>query len=315
LAFHSDVARYRAAVTVVEVIQRSTDFLARKGVASPRLNVELLMAHVLGMPRLQLYLNFDRLLQEKELTAARDLIRQRGNRTPLQHLVGSTSFCGWDLRVGPDVLIPRPETEQLVERALEFLQRRTGRGERPWTVLDFGTGSGCIAVALAKGSSATRVVGCDVAAAALRVAAGNVAAHGLTDRVSLVLSDKFSALQPGERFDLIVSNPPYIPTPLIAQLDPEVRDHDPRLALDGGTDGLAFYRVLAADAPAFLRSEGRMLLELGDGQAGEVRAVLEGQKWVVEAEDADYSGRIRFLRARHQSLLPAGARESRSSES
>lgn len=279
-------------VTVLEVIQRSTDFLARKGVDSPRLQVELLLAHVLDLPRLQLYLNFERSLSPAELDALRRLIQRRGEREPLQHLVGSTSFCGLELQVTRDVLVPRPETEALAERAWQFLG--TVNAAAP-EVLDLGTGSGCLAIALAVKCPNSRIQAVDLSEAALEIARTNARRHGLLNRIAFHRGDAFAALPPGLRFDLIVSNPPYIPSAEIASLMPEVRDHDPRLALDGGSDGRDFYRRFAAEAAGWLRPGGRMMLEFGDGEAPALRPIFESHNWIVECVAEDYSGEPRIL--------------------
>ncbi|HEY2952803.1 MAG TPA: peptide chain release factor N(5)-glutamine methyltransferase [Verrucomicrobiae bacterium] len=282
-------------MTVLEVIQRSTDFLAKKGAESPRLQIELLLAHVLQLPRLKLYLNFDRRLRDDELERLRALVKRRGNREPLQHLVGSASFCGLEITVNRHVLIPRPETELLAERAAQFLKERPAA-----TVLDFGTGSGCLAIALAVKCPDATVLAADVSEEALQVARGNAARHGVGTRIQFHLGDGFAAVPGHLRFDLIVSNPPYIASAEIAALEPEVRDHDPRVALDGGADGLDFYRRLAAEAPAFLKPGGCALLEFGDGQETALLEMLEEQKWIVGALERDYSGRPRMLIAARQ---------------
>ena len=282
-------------MTVLEVIQRSSEFLARKGVESPRLQIELLLAHVLQMPRMKLYLSFDRALTEAELAALRELVKRRGERQPLQHIVGSTSFCGLELLVSRDVLIPRPETELLAERACRFLSERRGR---PSVVLDFATGSGCLAIVMAVNCPEASVHAADVSEAALAVARRNAARHGVADRVQFHGGEGLAAVPSGLKFDLIVSNPPYIPTGDLSSLEPEVRDHDPRLALDGGPDGLEFYRRLAAGAGGLLEEGGRLLLELGDGQAALVTGILAGQGWETEGVENDYSGCERILIAR-----------------
>jgi release factor glutamine methyltransferase len=282
-------------VTVLEVIQRSTDYLAKKGVESPRLQIELLLAHVLQMPRLKLYLNFERPLTDAELAALREMVRRRGNREPLQHIVGSVSFCGFEIAVNRAVLIPRPETEGLAERGWQFL---AALGAQPATVLDFGTGSGCLAIAIAMKSPAVSVVALDIAPEAIEVAHANAARHGLTGRVQLVCGDGLAALPAATRFDLIVANPPYIPTAEIAALEPEVRDFDPRRALDGGADGLDCIRQLAAGGAALLQPHGCLMLEFGDGQGGAVKALFDAGGWRTEAPAADLSGRERFLIAR-----------------
>jgi release factor glutamine methyltransferase len=297
-------------MTVLEVIQRSTEYLAKKGVDSPRLQIELLLAHVLRLPRLNLYLNFDRALTESELDAVRQMVKRRGQREPLQQILGSASFCGLELAVTPAVLVPRPETELLAEHAWNFLLARqaaaTNRGAvhethlstlnpQPSTTLDFGTGSGCLAVAVAAKCPGALVYALDISPAALAVAAANAARHGVADRIRFLCGEGFGPVPAGVRFDLIVANPPYIPSHQIASLQPEVRDFDPRLALDGGPDGLAAIRRLAAAAPPFLRPAGRLMLEFGDGQAESVSALCRAHGWHVEALEPDDSGRPRFL--------------------
>jgi release factor glutamine methyltransferase len=281
-------------VTVLEVITKSAEFLAKRGVDSPRLQTELLLAHVLQLPRMKLYLNFERQLTEPELDALRKLVQRRGQREPLQHLVGSASFCGLEMAVNRHVLIPRPETELLAEAGWQFLSTLD---TQPSTALDFGTGSGCIAIALAAKCLTTRVVALDLSDEALNIAKQNAAKNGLTDRIEFRHGDGFAALQPGERFDLIVSNPPYIASTEIETLQPEVRDHDPRGALDGGTDGLDFYRRLATEARTFLKPHGKLMLEFGEGQADAISAILTAQSWRVEAVHPDYTQRLRFLTA------------------
>jgi release factor glutamine methyltransferase len=284
-------APYFRAVTVLEVIQRSAEFLEKKGVESPRLQVELLLARALGLERMGLYLNFGRTVTELELEQVREWVRRRGLREPLQHILGSTCFCGIDLAVNNSVLVPRPETEQLAEPAWQFLNAAAAQP----AALDFGTGSGCLAIALAIKSPAARLTAVDVSPEALAVARQNAERHRVLERINFLAGDGFAALPPDARFDLIVSNPPYIPSAEIATLEPEVRDHDPRTALDGGADGLDFYRRIAADAPPFLQPGGRIMLELGDGQSGPVREILEAQKWVVAEVRPDYTGCPRIL--------------------
>ncbi len=282
-------------MTVLEAIQRSTGFLARKGVDSPRLQVELLLAHALGVPRLKLYLNFEQKLTSANLETVRELVRRRGNREPLQHIIGSTSFCGFEIKVNRHVLVPRPETEMLAERAWQFL---AALNSPPGAALDFGTGSGCLAIALAAQCPGAQVHAADISEEALRVARENAALNNLRDKIQFHSGDGFAALPRGLPFDLIVSNPPYVPSAEIEALAPEVRDHDPRLALDGGADGLDFYRRLAAEAANHLRPAGRIMLESGDGQAEPIRQLFVQHKWVVESVEADYTGRPRILTLR-----------------
>jgi release factor glutamine methyltransferase len=323
-------------MTVLEAIQKSAEFLAKKGVESPRLQTELLLAHLLKLPRMKLYLNFERALTLAEMDALREFVKRRGRREPLQHITGSTSFCGFEIAVNRHVLIPRPETEILAELGWQFLnQNLNGRADLPVgqdaqqrvptelkSALDFGTGSGCIAIALAVKCPSAKVVATDVSPDALALAKQNAGRHNAAERIEFVQSDGFAALHneseggaprrpdskenEGSRssplrkmeFDLIVSNPPYIPSAEIATLQPEVRDFDPRAALDGGADGLDFYRKLAVESKSFLKPGGKIMLEFGDGQADAIRKIFENEKWIVEAVKEDYSHRARILIAR-----------------
>jgi release factor glutamine methyltransferase len=286
-------------VTVLEAIQKSTEFLGKKNVESPRLQTELLLAHLLKLPRMKLYLNFDRVLTPEETDALRESVRRRGLREPLQHITGSTWFCGHEIRVNRNVLVPRPETELLAESGWEFIQKMSGPLGEASDILDFCTGSGCIAIALAAKCPQACIVATDISAAALALAGENAVKNGVADRIEFRAGDGWAALETagsGQRqFDLIVSNPPYIPSAEIATLDPEVRDFDPGLALDGGADGLDFYRRLAIGAKPFLKPAGKMMLEFGDGQAEAIKRILEDEKWIVEAVKEDYSQRARIL--------------------
>ena len=287
-------------MTVLDVIRRSAEFLEAKGVDSPRLQIESLLAHVLGVPRLNLYLNFDRQLGQPELEAVRELVRRRGNREPLQHLVGSTSFCGLEIRVNRHVLVPRPETELLAERAWQFLG--VLKSSVP-AVLDFGTGSGCLAIALATRCPSAQVHALDISGEALDVARDNAAVNGIAGRIQFHQGDGLAALPRGLSFDLIVANPPYVPSAEISALAPEAREHDPRVALDGGADGLDFFRRLACESAARLRAGGKLMVEFGDGQAERIGEILVQHKWVVENIEADYTGRSRTLTARPERVF------------
>ena len=282
-------------MTVLEAIQKSTEFLGKKNVESPRLQTELLLAHVLQMPRMKLYLNFDRALNAAETDALREFVKRRGQREPLQHIVGTASFCGLEIAVNRHALIPRPETEMLAELGWKFLATLN---LPPATALDFGTGTGCIAIALAAKNPNAKITALDISSAALALAKENAARNKVAERIEFLPSDGFAALTTEMKFDLIVSNPPYIASAEIATLDPEVRDFDPRAALDGGADGLDFYRRLATEGKNFLQPNGKIMLELGDGQADAIKKIFETEKWIVEAVQADYSQRARILVAR-----------------
>jgi release factor glutamine methyltransferase len=282
---------------ILEAIQRSTDFLARKGVASPRLQVELLLAHLLRMPRMQLYLSFERALTTAEMDALRALVQRRGQREPLQYIVGSTSFCGLEIALNRHVLIPRPETELLAELAWTFLRKRDGAAK----ALEIGTGSGCLAIALAHHAPQAKVDATDISGAALELARRNAETHQISDRVQFSQGDLFAATPPDARFDLIVSNPPYIPSARIDTLEAEVRVYEPRGALDGGTDGQDFYRRIAAEAGARLRPAGCVMVELDDEGAAATGEIFRRENWTVEGVEKDGLGHQRILIAR-----PAG---------
>jgi release factor glutamine methyltransferase len=321
-------------VTVIEAIQKSADFLAKKGVGSPRLQTELLLARLLKLPRMSLYLNFERELSPSETDALREFVKRRGLREPLQHIVGSTSFCGIEIVVNRHALVPRPETELLAEAGWQFLQGRAGlpvgqdaQQRVPTSALDFGTGTGCIAIALATKCPNAKIVATDVSAEALALAKENATANKLAERIEFLEGGGFAALSGAEErgrpareldntntrasrmrsFDLIISNPPYIPSAEIATLQPEVRDFDPRAALDGGLDGLDFYRQLGAEAKPFLKPDGKIMMEFGDGQAEAVKTIFETAKWIVEAVNEDYSQRARIMIAKSSSSSPSSS--------
>jgi release factor glutamine methyltransferase len=284
-------------VTVLEAIQKSAEFLGKKNVESPRLQVELLLAHLLKMPRMKLYLNFESVLSPAEIDSLRELVKRRGHREPLQHIVGSISFCGYEIAVNRHALVPRPETEILAELGWQCLLAAPKQSEGGSTALDFGTGTGCIAIALAVKCLNTKVVALEISADALALAKQNASANKVAERIEFLQGGGFAAL-PQMQFDLIISNPPYIPSAEIETLQPEVRDFDPRGALDGGADGLDFYHKLAIQAKPFLKPDGKIMLEFGDGQADAIKKIFENEKWIVEAVQDDYSQRARVLIAK-----------------
>ena len=278
-------------MTILEAIQKSTDFLGKKGVDSPRLQSELLLAHILKTQRLKLYLDYARNLSDEDTTTLRDLIQRRGAREPLQHILGTANFCGLEIKVNRHVLIPRPETELLAEHGWKFLNSL----HRDSTFLDFGTGSGCIAIALSHFAPQSRGWAIDQSAEAISVAAENAAANNVASRLTFLHLDNLAALDQNLRFDLIISNPPYIPTAEIPTLQDEVRDFDPRAALDGGADGLDLYRLLAQQVPAHLAPAGKLILEFGDRQETALPEIFTSAGWVIENLLNDYSQRPRIL--------------------
>jgi release factor glutamine methyltransferase len=256
-------------------VQKAAGVLAERGVEHARLDAELLLAAVLGVRRLDLYLQFERPLTEGELDAFRTAVRRRMRREPLQYIVGSAAFRTVELAVDRRVLIPRPETELLVGLVLGWSKsHRCGPAEL--AVLDIGTGSGAIALSLAAEGGFGRVVATDVSDEALAVARGNAAKNGLAGRVEFRAGESWSALQPGERFDAIVSNPPYVAEVERSALAPEVAEWEPAGALFAGIDGLDVVRVLVGGAATRLRPGGLLALEVGTTQtevvAGWIRA-------------------------------------------
>lgn len=288
-------------MTNIEAIRQATEALEKSGVESARLESELLLAHVLGMNRPQLQLAAHRELKEGDGDELSRLLNQRCRRIPLQHLLGTVSFCGLEMKVNPEVLIPRPETEQLAEKAWSLVHTMEEAGTTSPVVMDLGTGSGCLAISMAAHCPNATIFASDISASALETAKENALRHGLVRQVRFLMGDLFSPLPPGTRLDLIVSNPPYIPTAEISSLAPEVQNHDPRLALDGGSDGLLFYRRIAVESRRMVRAGARILLEIGFNQAPAIETLLAEAGWKVEAVEKDYTRRPRFIQAR---LLP-----------
>ncbi|KAB2640483.1 MAG: peptide chain release factor N(5)-glutamine methyltransferase [Verrucomicrobia bacterium] len=273
---------------LVDVLKGATEFLNKQGVDQARLNAEHLLAHVLGIKRLDLYLQFDRALGEEERSPLRDLIRKRGAGIPMQHLLGSVEFCGRLFKSDPRALIPRPETEQLIERALTYpaLNR----------VLDVATGSGVIPITLALESPEATIWATDISPEAVALARENGELLGV-DRVTFLEADLIpSSLLGNGGFDLITANLPYIPSTEIPTLSREVLQ-DPILALDGGIHGLDLIVRLAPLAMDHLAPGGRLLLEIGIDQSIEVMNMLSGYNYRDIAALPDYQGIPRFIEA------------------
>lgn len=255
----------------MEVVRLSTGYLDSHGSESPRLDAELLAAHALALRRIDLYLQFDHPLDEAQLAAIRALVRRRGEGEPVAHITGTREFHGRPFTVTPDVLIPRPETESLVQLALAEARRRSADGEG-LVIADIATGSGCIAVTLAAELPGATVLATDISPAALAVAGANVAANAVADRVELVLGSWARPLE-GREADLVVSNPPYVASAQLARLARDVRDHEPALALDGGADGLDAYRELLPSVATLLRPDGWLAVEVDIDAAEQVAAI------------------------------------------
>jgi release factor glutamine methyltransferase len=277
-----------AAPTLIDVLRLSTTYLGDHGSSSARLDSELLCAQALGLRRIDLYLQFDRPLDEQELTAIRELIRRRGKGEPVAYITGTREFYGRPFHVTPDVLVPRPDTETLVQRAVAYLRDRPGAELR---VADLGTGSGCIAITLGAEVPGMRVFATDVSSAALEVTRGNAAALGID--VECVECSWADALD--GTFDLVVSNPPYVTTDELAAADRDVRDFEPRGALLGGEAGLDAYRALLASIRDHV-STARLMLEVDPRHAAAVAAlVTETFPSAATADVPDLTGRTRVI--------------------
>lgn len=278
--------------TYQELIKWATDDFAARGIDTPRLDAELLLAHAFGLRRVDLYLRFDQRAEPEEgLDLFRDHVRRRREREPAALILGSSSFHDIELAAPPGVFLPRPETEIMVDEAIEILRPQDPR-EAP--VLDLCSGGGALALALAKALPGLQVSGVDISADAVRAARANADALGLSGRAVFIEGDLFGPLGPDRRYAAITCNPPYIPSGEIEGLMPEVRDFDPRAALDGGPDGLGLVRRAIGEAPSRLRPGGHLLFEIGEGQARAVEA-LAGARLVHVKTRKDLAGIERIV--------------------
>ncbi|MCU0572138.1 MAG: peptide chain release factor N(5)-glutamine methyltransferase [Syntrophobacteraceae bacterium] len=278
--------------TILKVLRWTTDYFKRKGIPQPRSDAEVLLAHALGLERLQLYLRHDQPLAGSELARFRDLVRRRAAREPAQYITGRQEFWSLELEVTPATLIPRPETEVLVEKALELIEGR------PLRILDLGTGSGAIALALAHEAPQISVFATDRSTEALLVARRNARRHGLESRISFACMDLIEAFRPnGRLFHLVVSNPPYIGDVEIPALPPEVGFFEPRDALRGGGPlGIDLLVRILHQVPPFLQGSGHLLMEIGQGQEDPLARLVSGKTGVANFElIKDYSGMVRVL--------------------
>jgi release factor glutamine methyltransferase len=274
-------------VRILEVINKTVPYFEKQGIESPRLTIELLLAHLLQKKRLELYLGFERDLDEAILVQLREMVKRRAAGEPLQYVTGEADFCGLKFAVDKRVLIPRPETELLVE-AVPAVNR----------IVDVGTGSGCIAVALAKRLPAAEIYATDISADALAVAAANAKRHGVEKNIRFLQGDLLEALPSSIKVDAVVSNPPYIASGEIGTLPKEVRDFEPVQALVAGEDGLKVYRRLVPDGARVLSPGGGLFLELGAGQRPAVEQLCVAQGFTVAAVVKDLQGHERVLVAR-----------------
>ncbi len=288
--------------TINRLLDWTRQHFESHGLDEPRLAAEILLAHALGCKRIELYTRFDQVPAADPLASFRELVKQAARHTPISYLVGHKEFYSLSFAVEPAVLIPRPETEILVQRVIELARERVGETVR---ILDVGTGSGCITIALLKNLPTAEAVATDVVPAALVVAATNAERHGVADRIRLLEADRLDLppdAVPTGGFDVLVCNPPYIAADEMAGLDANVRDHEPRAALTDEADGLSFYRSLADAGPGVLRAGGALFLEVGETQAAAVREIFaETPGWTHVATWKDTTGPhervLRFDRA------------------
>ncbi|MCU0594873.1 MAG: peptide chain release factor N(5)-glutamine methyltransferase [Desulfobacterota bacterium] len=286
--------------TIGELLKVSADYLKQKGIDSPRLSAEILLAHQLRLTRVKLYLQYDQPLTEQEIEGYRALVRRRLSREPVQYITGTQEFWSMEFLVTPAVLIPRPETEVLLEQAV-LLGKEDPRLQREGArLLDLGTGCGALAVALAREFEKALICATDLSAEALRVAMDNAERHGVKDRIEFKCGDWFSPFAGTDtRFDMILSNPPYVSSEAFESLSPEVRDHEPRSALDGREQGMQDINRILDEAAGYLVHEGWILMEMGPEQTPEaVRIIEETGQFAEHRRIQDYSRRYRTVMAR-----------------
>lgn len=278
-------------ITVLDVIKLSTEYLQKKGVESPRANAEILLAEILKCKRLELYLAFDKPLAENEIQIYREAIRKRGLRIPLQYIVGNVEFYGLKLIVNENVLIPRPETELLVEKIINESDKSASL-----KILDIGVGSGNISLSILKNLPNTNVVSIDISESALGVAKQNAELNSLLDRIELKLFDIMNGdLNSLGKFDLIVSNPPYVSVSDFESLEPELKVHEPRIALTDNSNGVSFYKNIIEVSDQILSKHGKIYFELGMGQSQQVKNLFEQKGFVNITITKDYSGIDRII--------------------
>lgn len=278
--------------TVRRILGWVTDYLESKGCDTPRLDAEVLLGHCLKMSRVELYLNYERPLSDAERDSFRELVYRRSRREPVSLITGKKEFWSIPIRVSRGVLIPRPDTETLVEATVSELSEF----QNP-LALEIGVGSGAISVAILKENPNARIVGVDINLKATEVSFQNASANGCSDRFMPLAADLTSAFRPGPLFDVIFSNPPYIPTDLISGLAPEVVNFDPISALDGGPDGLDYFRRIVHEAPWFMSRNGRLIMEIGDDQHDSVKSIVEAEgKYSDITFHRDLTGTIRVIK-------------------
>ena len=287
--------------TIQKLLNWTTEYLTNKDVDSPRLSAELLLSHALGLKRIELYTQFDKQVPQQQLDKLHEIVKRAGLHEPVAYLTGKTEFYSLELDITGDCLIPRPETELLVQRAIEFLRTRSG----VQYICDLCTGSGCIAVAIAKNFPDARITATDISAAALEVAAINVEKHLLNEQVRLLCGDLFEPIIQQldvNQFDLIVCNPPYVSTAEYEKLDKNVKDYEPESALLAGADGMDVYRRIIEKVYEFLKPGAVLMLEIGYAQGPAIRKLLEQTGAFAQIKiEKDFHDNDRIITARKTS--------------
>jgi release factor glutamine methyltransferase len=262
--------------TIQKLLNWTVRHFTGEGIDAPRLSAELLLCYVLGLKRIELYTQFDKAVSREHLEELRELVERASQEEPIAYIVGKTEFYSLELEITPDCMIPRPETELLVEKAIEFLRTRSGKQ----FVCDLCTGSGCIAVAIAKNYADAEIIATDISDGALRTAARNIERYQLQGRIKLLCGDLFDPIVPHldvGKFDLIVCNPPYVSAAEFEELNKNVKDYEPKMALFGGDDGLDICRKIIEKADDFLKPDAALMLEVGYRQGLVVKELLEEQ--------------------------------------
>jgi release factor glutamine methyltransferase len=263
--------------TIIKLLKWTTSYFTSHNIDSPRAEAEILLSHALELQRIDLYLQYDQPLYKDDLRRFKELIKRRVNREPVAYIVGIKEFWSLDFEVTRDVLIPRPETEFLVEAALDLLPKESSSDPvfRPKRILELGTGSGAVILTLASVRPGHRFFATDRKWAAIRLAGKNAARHGIKRIVELTCADWFEPFRPKQcEFDMIISNPPYVPSRLIDNLQPEIAGYEPISALDGGEDGLSCLKHIIDHAHFYLREQGNLLLEMGHDQKNDVERII-----------------------------------------
>ncbi len=284
--------------TVSSLLDWTTLYFRKYNIDNPHLEAEILLAFTLSLKRIDLYVQYERVLKDEELASFKEKMLRRVKHEPLAYITGSRQFMSLDLFVTKDTLIPRPETEHVVEVAIDVV-KSLEKGHV--NILDLCTGCGAVAVSIAQYAKNTRITASDISKEALAVAGKNSEKFGLSNRITLIESDMFNNIPAGTAFDIITVNPPYIPTKVIAALQPEVKDFEPVKALDGGTDGLDYYRILFEKAHGFLSPDGTVVTEIGSGQAKDIIEIInKSGRFVIMRKMNDHAGIERVIAAKRR---------------